>query len=129
LHLTPRQLFLLDALGALLSAAMLAGIVARWETVFGLPSRVPYTLATVAVCFAAYSFACWLRVRDGWRPWLKGIALANAAYGVVTLAILARHWPQLTRVGVAYFVLELAILVALIRWELRTATVRQAQRH
>jgi FtsH-binding integral membrane protein len=126
LHLTPRQLFLLDALGALLSAALLAGIVATWESVFGLPSRIPYALAAVAVCFAAYSFACWLRVRDGWRPWLLGIALANATYGVVTLAIIARHWSQLTRAGVAYFVLELVVLVVLIRWELRAATVRSA---
>jgi hypothetical protein len=121
MRLTPRTLFVIDAAGAVLSATVLAGVVAQWEGVFGLPARVPYALATAAACFAAYSTACRLWVRERWPPWLLGIGMANAGYGLVTLGLIARMWPQLTRAGVLYFVLELAVLAPLVWVEVRTA--------
>lgn len=122
----PRRLFLTDAVGALLTAALLAGVVARWARVFGMPTRVLYPLAAVACVMAAYSLVCSVALRGDWRPWLLAIAIANIVYGAVTLAFVAVHYGELTRVGVSYFVLEGAVLAGVVWVELRAVAGRSA---
>lgn len=127
--MSPRLLFLIDGLGAVLSAALLGLVLARLEGIFGMPPPVLHGLALLAVVFAVYSFFCfgWLSrqvppahdapPRDG-RPQLKIIALANLTYAALTLGLVLYLYPQISLWGLVYFALELVVVVGLALVEL-----------
>ena len=51
----PKRVFLLDALGALLTTLLLAGVIAQFEGYFGMPKQIVYLLSTIAFSFFIYS--------------------------------------------------------------------------
>jgi hypothetical protein len=116
----PRAVFLADGLGALLSTLML-GLLALWEPFFGMPQAILYRLMPVAGAFALYSLGCAAAGPRRWRPFLRGIAVANLLYCCATLALVAYHLEKLTPLGLAYFLSEKAVVVALAIFELRLA--------
>lgn len=119
--LAPRSLFLLDGLGALLSALLLSQVLARFPVLFGMPRGSLYVLAAFPCLFALYDGYVYLRVA-AYRSWhLRVIAFANLGYCAVSAGFLFLHRPDLTTLGWTYFLLELAILIALIRVQLRVA--------
>ncbi|MCU0335811.1 MAG: hypothetical protein MUF62_12350 [Chitinophagaceae bacterium] len=95
----PRRLLLLDAAGALSSAAWLGLLLPLWQAWVGLPARQLHALAVVAI----------------------GLALANALYAVATTVLLIAGHAQLHWLGWLYFGAELLVLLVLIRWEWREA--------
>jgi len=70
-----RRLFLIDGIGALVSAVMLGLVLTVWAPVFGMPRRVLIPLALVAAGFAIYSLTCSVRTHD--PKFLFAIAVAN----------------------------------------------------
>lgn len=118
-NLSPKKLFLLDALGALLSAFLLGVILVHFESYFGMPSDALYILAFLPCVFAVYDFVCYYKVTDNWRPFLRGIAVANLLYCFLSIALVFQHYQELTILGIIYFVLELLIVVVLakIEWD------------
>ena len=58
--ITLRTLFLLDAAGACLSAALLGLLLPRFQTLIGLPVPQLYWLALGACVLAVYSGSCFL---------------------------------------------------------------------
>ncbi len=121
----PRSVFLLDGLGALLSAGFLS-LLAQWESLFGMPPAVLYPLALIACGFALYSLSCYLLDRQRWVPWLKAIAWANALYCCLTLGWVIRYFDSLTIWGLLYFILEMAVVSVLVLWEI--GVVRRGSR-
>lgn len=121
LRLHPRRLFLLDGGGALLSALLLGLVLPSIQPLIGMPVKVLYLLAALPVGFAVYDILCYLRQDLRPAPWLRGIAFANLGYCVLSIGMLVHHFPQLTALGVAYFVGECVIVVAIAYLELRTA--------
>ena len=121
----PRHLFLIDGLGAIVTASLLAFVVAPLEAVFGMPSMVAYKLATIAIIFAIYSMINYNFSGKGWRKWLRIIASANACYCIATLVLLLIHWQVITLVGILYFLGEALIVAALVVLEYRTAAAKQ----
>lgn len=119
--LAPRPLFLLDGLGAALSAAALGGVLPAFAGAVGVPARVLYSLAGAAAGLAAYGLGCGWRTPARWRPWLRGLAGANLLYAGATAALLLAHGRTLTAWGGAYFGLELAVIALLACWELSAA--------
>ncbi len=117
----PRQLFLIDSIGAMLTAALLAGVVAKLEGIFGMQPAPLYILAAIAGLFLVYSMSCYLFNPANWRPYMKAIALANLAYCCFTLVLVFFLVPGVTALGMAYFVGEGLIVGALVYLELRTA--------
>ena len=115
----PKRLFLIDSLGAVLTAFMLGVVLVQFEQVFGMPRRVLYVLSLAACGFAAYSFLCYLFAGKNWRPFLTVIAIANLLYCFVTLGLVAYLWEQLTALGVAYFLGEIVVIVILVAIELK----------
>ncbi|WP_420583044.1 hypothetical protein [Reichenbachiella sp.] len=117
LDLNPKNVFLLDACGAVVSAAMLGLVLTTLESMIGMPSPVLHKLAIAACVFAMYSFLCFWRKPDNWRPFLRAIALANFCYCIYTIILVNSHYDALTALGVSYFVAELIVIFALVTFE------------
>ena len=120
--ITPKNLFLIDGLGALLSAFLLGVVLVKLQSLIGMPTNQLYFLAAIPCFFALYDLICYFGVGENWRPYLKGIAIANLLYCVLSIGLLIFHFPKLTGLGVAYFVIEILIVVAIAWWELKTVS-------
>ncbi len=116
-----KKLFLIDGLGALLTALLLSQVLARFESVFGMPREILWGLAGMAGCFAIYSFLCHLFIEENGKPYLKGIAAANTIYCITTLGLVIYLKESLTYLGVAYFIGEIVIILILVRLEFNVA--------
>jgi len=122
LAIMPKKLFLIDSLGALVTALLLSQVLARFEQVFGMPKDMLYFLAALAGLLAIYSFTCHLRLRENWRPFLKAIAIANVLYCLLTLNLMIYFREDLTALGFAYFIGEIIIVLVLARIEIAVST-------
>lgn len=120
--LLARRIFGLDSAGALLTAFLLAIVLAIFEEWFGMPHRVLYVLSTVACLYALYSACCYYSKPRHWRFYLKLIAIANLLYSCLTIGLVAYHYHRLTALGLLYFILELLLMLALAGVELRIAS-------
>ena len=61
-----KKLFLVDGVGALLSAILL-WVLAQFENMLGLPSKVLYVLSVMPCFFAIYSIFCFVKKIENWR--------------------------------------------------------------
>lgn len=129
--LTPRKLFLLDSLGGLLSALLLGVVLARFETTFGVPQKVLYFLSFLAGAYALSSLVSYWRIKEKWKPYMKGIAIANLLYCGLTISLVIYNRQTLTEWGAIYFLLEAVVIVSLAVTELKTvarATEKQGSK-
>lgn len=117
----PRQLFLVDCLGAILTASLLAFVVAPFESVFGLPHLIAYKLATVAIFLALYSAINYKFFGKKWSRWLRIIAIANTLYCLATMVVVVMNWQVITLLGIVYFIGEAAIVARLVMLEWKVA--------
>jgi len=115
----PRNLFLIDSMGALVSAALLGLVLANFEEVFGMPRKVLYPLAFTACGFAAYSMSCFLANPQKWRLYLKIIAIVNLLYCCLTLGLVIDRRAELSLWGWMYFVGEVVVVASLAIIELK----------
>lgn len=120
-NLTYKKLFLIDGMGAVITALMLSQVLARFESVFGMPQQLLFILAGIAAGFAVYSTLCYWLVRENWWPYLRGIATANTAYCIGTLGLVIKLFDTLTYLGIAYFVGEIILVVGLAIFEFQFA--------
>lgn len=121
MNLDLKKLFLIDGLGALVTALLLSQVLARFESVFGMPREILWVLAGIAGCFAVYSFLCHLFIEENGQPYLKGIAVANTVYCITTLGLVIYLNESLTYLGIAYFIGEIFIILILVRLEFNVA--------
>lgn len=119
----PENLFLLDALGATISAFFLGVILTSFEPLFGMPVSVLYILASVACLLAVYSFTCFFHQPENRRLFLRIIAIANLLYCCLTLVLVIYFYEALTVFGVAYFIGEMLLILLLVSLEFRTANL------
>lgn len=120
--MNPKKLFLIDGSGALLSAFLLGVVLVRFEPVFGMPRETLYFLAFLPCIFAVYDIYCYLRITKNQELFLKFIAAANLVYCVVSTGLVLQHYQRLTNLGLAYFVLEIIVVIVLAMVELKTAS-------
>lgn len=122
MKISPKQLFLIDGIGAIVSAFFLGVVLVAFERIVGLPKDILYVLAAIPCFFMVYSFSCYFLLKANRKPFLRGIAFANLLYCFVTIGLLNHHYDSLTFWGRGYFLLELLILAVLIRVELKSAS-------
>jgi hypothetical protein len=122
--LNPKKLFLLDGLGACLTAFLLGIVLTAFNEYFGMPQKTLNVLALIALGFAFYSFFCFFFIGSTWRFFLKIIAAANLLYCCLTTVLVIYFYPQLTVFGVIYFLLEIVVVCGLVFVELRWANKR-----
>lgn len=118
---SPRTLFLLDGVGALVTALLVGVVLPRLGEHIGMPRPVLRALALTAAAFAAYSLTCAATQPTRWPGYVRGIALANSGYCLVTVAVLIRFAAALQVLDWLYFVGEIVVVCALVTLELRVA--------
>ncbi len=118
---SPERIFLVDGLGAALTATMLGVVLPIFVAFFGMPTTVLYPLAAAAASYAIYSFSCYILKPQRWQLFLRGIASLNLVYCCVSLALMVIFWDPLSVWGVAYFASEKLIILQLVFQEFSLA--------
>ena len=121
-ELSFKKLFLIDGIGATTTTLLLILVLARFEPIFGMPRHVLNILAGIAGCFDLYSLLCYKLLQKKWIHYLRGIAVTNTVYCIVTAILVIKFYESLTWLGVAYFIGEIIIILGLVRLELKLAT-------
>lgn len=119
----PKRLFLIDGLGALLTAIFLTTILIKFEHQFGMPKKMLYFLSLLACLYAIYSFCCYFFTVKHWQNYLKGIMIANMLYCFLTIGLVFYYYQKLTILGLTYFILELTVISGLIMIELAVLSI------
>ena len=114
----PKLLFLIDGIGAFLSAFLLLIILIKIKDGFGMPRSVLYFLFSLACIYTVYSFSCYLFILKKWLPFLKAVMWANTIYCCITIGLVIYFYQNLAIVGLTYFLLEIILLIGLILLEL-----------
>ncbi|MFN3404354.1 MAG: hypothetical protein ACK40G_09700 [Cytophagaceae bacterium] len=113
------KLFLIDSLGALLTAVLLFFVVRRHEAHFGMPEIPISILSLIAIIFSVYSFCCFLFVKNSWKLFLKIIIKGNIMYCCTTMALVLYNLNHITGLGMAYFSIEVVIIGGLVYFEIK----------
>ena len=118
--MTVRNLFLVDAVGALMSVVLMSLILPSIQEWIGMPLLVLYGCAVWAIGCMVYSFACYWYADLEDSKWLFGIMLGNTLYCVFTALLIAVYFHTLTYLGVVYFIGEIPVILGLVLWERKT---------
>jgi hypothetical protein len=118
--LKPKNLFLIDGLGALLTAFFLFVILRTFSEYFGMPQTTLTYLSVIALFFFFYSFACFYLLKNDWKPFLRIISIANLLYCILTLGLVIYHRQSITLLGITYFFAEIILVCGLVFVELKT---------
>lgn len=116
-----KKIFLIDSLGALISAFFLGIVLVRFEIAVGMPKEVLFTLAILACFLALYSFISYLFVIKNWQFYIRIIALVNLIYCCLTIGFLTYFHREITVLGCAYFFIEIIIILILANIEINVA--------
>jgi hypothetical protein len=117
----PRKLFLIDGIGAILTAFILGVVFVNYQEYIGMPINILIMLSLMACVFVVYSFTCYIKSFINWWIYLKFIAFANLGYCCITLALLYLNFQSLTFFGLIYFMTEIIIIAVLVYIELLVA--------
>lgn len=115
---TPKKIFLIDAIGAFLTAFLLFAVLRTWNEYIGMPKKTITILSVIALIFCFYSTFCFLINNRNRRFFLKIITASNLLYCCLTLVLLIYHFHELTIIGIIYFAGEILIICSLIYIEL-----------
>lgn len=121
LFANPKKVFLLDGIGAIVSALFLGVVLVQLEPYIGMPKSILHVLASMALLYAVYSMSCYFFLKSNWSPFLKIIAFANSFHCLVTIYLIFTNYKTLTPLGITYFVVEILIVIAVVLLELNTA--------
>ncbi|WMN12015.1 hypothetical protein QYS49_32085 [Marivirga salinae] len=114
---SPLKIFLLDAIGAIITALILGIVFTTFQEYIGMPREILISLSLIAVVFCIYSFSCFFMLKRNWKPFLKAIAIANLLYCVATTVLIIALSHQLTIVGLLYFMGEIIVIGFLVYFE------------
>jgi len=117
----PKMLFLIDSIGALLTAFLLFTLLQNFSPSTGMPKKALSLLLGTALCLFFYSAACFLLLKEKWSVFIRIISASNSLYCLLTLLLLIVHYKQITYLGLAYFIGETAVILGLVCIELKTA--------
>lgn len=123
----PRKLFLVDFLGAFLTAFLLFAVLRAYHEVVGVASGTLTLLAGIAVVFCIYSACCFLFLKGNWVPFIQAISIANLLYCMVTLGLIFIPGSEISLAGKIYFLGEILVVCGLVYAELAVAKAIKKQ--
>lgn len=118
-----RKIFLIDSLGAIISAIVLL-IIPKFERQFGISYDLALILVPLPLMFSVFSFLSYKLDNEKWKTLLKIIATANLLYCCLTLYITLTNLSTPENLGITYFVVEIFIIILLAIFELKIAYKR-----
>jgi hypothetical protein len=118
--INPKTTFLIDSLGAFLTASILLSVQWRFQEYFGMPPEILSLLTIIAFTFTIYSFLCFLFLKKKWRIFLKAIVIANLLYCCLTTGLIIYYRSLLTTIGLTYFIAEIVVIGGLVFIEYKT---------
>ena len=118
--MTPSKVFVIDGLGAVLSALFLGIALPAFDV--GVPREQLYLLAGVALLLALNGGLAWRFAGERGPGWLRLTACLNLGYTLLTGGLLSLHASAMTGLGLLYFGGEIVIILCLAAWELRVAS-------
>jgi len=116
----PKNIFLIDAFGAILTAFLLFFVLKTFNTFLGLSKTTLEYLSLLAVIFSVYSFSCFFLIINNWKSYLKIICIANVFYCLLTIGIIIYYYQSISVFGIAYFFGEIVVIAGLVFLEIRT---------
>ncbi len=114
----PKNIFLLDGFGALLTTLLLFFVLRTFNDFFGLSKSILGYLAALALVFSIYSILCYFLVSDNWKSFLKIICIANIFYCVLTFGVVIFNYQNISIPGIIYFLGEIIIIVGVVYLEI-----------
>jgi hypothetical protein len=118
-----KKLFLIDGLGAFLTAFFLFVILRTFNEYIGMPKSILTLLSIIALVFGVYSFSCFFFLNKNRKPFLLTICIANILYCCLTLGLIIYYFPQLTILGITYFLLEIIVIGVLVYYEINVLKI------
>ena len=123
----PRRLVLVDAIGALVTAVVVGLVLPPLHRDIGISRGALQALGALATMFTIMSWGAFFLVPHP-RSYLRAIGIANLGYVAVTGVVLVAAHDTVTGIGLAYFLVEGALVVALAALELAVAARRGVER-
>lgn len=117
----PKKIFLIDGLGACLSAVLLGVVLVRFEKVFEIPTDTLYFLALLPCLFILYDVYCYRTTNKSIAKPLLGIAFINIANCIVSLGFMVYHSDSMTSLGFGYIILEVIVVLGIAAFEINVA--------
>lgn len=115
--LNKKSIFLLDGVGAAVSALFTGLLLPLFTTEIGLPAEVLYSLATLPILCSIYSFSCHFAKK--FHPWmLFGIMAANIFYCLISAALIFTY-ESMTSWGIALLLAEIFVVIFVITLEVK----------
>ncbi len=115
----PGKMFLIDGVGALVSAFFLGFVLTSFQAHIGMPIYILTFLSLIALLFAVYSLISCLWVKQNHRFFLRIITYANFIYCLITGGMIIIFQNQLTLIGFCYFLVEIFLILSLVFLEFR----------
>ena len=122
----PHFIFLIDGIGAGITALSLLLVLPNLPEVFTMPANILNYLGTIALVFATYSLCNFFLKLSKVKLLIRIIASANLVYCLFSGLIVARLLSQLSMLDVVYFLGEILIVCVLAIIEFRVSKSIQA---
>jgi len=115
----PKNIFLVDGFGALLTTILLFFVLRNFNDFFGLSKDIFEYLSIISCTFFVYSISCYSLVKQNWKSFLKIIYTANILYCILTFGILIHNYESISIFGIIYFLAEIAVIIWLVTLEIK----------
>ncbi len=115
----PKNIFLLDSFGALITSILLFFTLRNFNDFFGLSKDIFEYLSIIAFIFFIYSINCYFLVKQNWKSFLKIICTANILYCILTFGILIFNYESISIFGIIYFLAEIVVIIGLVVLEMK----------
>ena len=120
--LSVKEIFIVDAIGAAVSASFLGLLLPYFDTYFTMPYSTLLGLSAAACIFCFYSALCAILPIANRKPLLRIIAYVNFCYALVTSGLCIYYYEILSIYDFLYFFGEILILIALVKIEINKSS-------
>jgi hypothetical protein len=119
--LKPKNMLLVDAIGALVSAVSLGVLLPYFQSFIGLPLHLLYVLAFIAVIFLIISLSSFFCGNCEYHKRLKMMAKFNLLYILLTWLLIILYFAEISNYGLLYFAAETIVVLVLVKFERQLA--------
>ncbi len=118
-QIKPKNIFLVDGVGAFVTALIIYFILNPYNEYIGVASEVLIPLSVIAFVFCIYSISCFFLLKHHWQDFLKIIIAANTIYCLTTISVLFYYQETITTLGLFYFIGEIIVIGTLVFVEMK----------